>query len=83
MEAAQKPEEAGKFWDRLRDAIVQNNNFGNAANDAGPLWLGIRLNASKNAGAYNRLVDSKGAWFLQMLRMMMRDEKPATRTLWR
>ena len=75
MEAAQKPEEAGKFWDRLRDAIVQKNNFGNAANDAGPLWLGIRLNASKNVGAYNRLVYSKGAWFLQMLRMMMRDEK--------
>ncbi|HEY6340258.1 MAG TPA: M1 family aminopeptidase [Bryobacteraceae bacterium] len=75
LEATEKPAESAKFWDRLRDAIVQKNSFGNSANDAGPLWLGFRLNSQKTAGAYNRLVYSKGAYFLQMLRMLMRDEK--------
>jgi len=75
VEATLKPAEADKFWDRVRDEIVQKNPFGNAPNDAGPVWLGQRLETFKNAGAYDRLVYSKGAYFLQMLRMLMRDPK--------
>ena len=68
-----------KFWDRLRDEITQKNSFGNAPNDAGPVWLGERMDSSKFAGAYNRMVYPKGAYFLQMLRMMMHDEKTGDR----
>jgi hypothetical protein len=75
VEATAKPAEADKFWDRLRDEIVQKNPFGIAPNDAGPVWLGQRLETFKTRGAYDRLVYPKGAYFLQMLRMLMRDDK--------
>ncbi len=75
VEATAKRDELDKFWDRLRDEIEQKNPFGNAPNDAGPVWLGQRLDSSKTRGAYNGLVYAKGAYFLHMLRMMMHDEK--------
>ena len=31
------------FWERLRKRILEKNNFGVAPNDAGPLWMGLRL----------------------------------------
>jgi hypothetical protein len=74
VEASSKPAEVDTFWDRLRNEIVQKNNFGIAPNDAGPLWLGPRLNTFKTPGAYNRLIYPKGAYVLQMLRMLMHDE---------
>jgi hypothetical protein len=79
VEATAKGGELDKFWERLREEIVQKNPFGNAPNDAGPIWLGERLNTFKNAGAYNRMVYPKGAYFLQMLRMLMRDDKTGDR----
>ena len=75
VEAIEKPAERDRFWDRLRDEIVQKNSFGNSANDSGPLWLGLRLNTFKTRGAYNRLVYPKGSYFLQMLRMLMQDDQ--------
>jgi hypothetical protein len=75
VEATSKPAEVDRFWDRLREEIVQKNPFGIAPNDAGPVWLGQRLETFKTRGAYNGLVYPKGAYFLQMLRMLMRDEK--------
>jgi hypothetical protein len=75
VEATSKPAEADKFWDRLRDEIVQKNPFGIAPNDAGPVWLRQRLETFKTRGAYDYLVYPKGAYFLQMLRMLMRDDK--------
>jgi len=74
IEAA-KPAEREMFWKRLRDEITEKNEFGNSPNDAGPIWLGLRLNTSKNPNAYNQLVYPKGAYTLQMLRMLMRDDK--------
>jgi hypothetical protein len=75
LETTGKPAELQKFWDRRRTEITAKNNFGNSANDAGPIWLGLRLNTSKTAGAYQRLAYPKGAYVLQMIRMLMRDEK--------
>jgi hypothetical protein len=72
---ASKPSDTEKFWQSLREEITQKNEFGNAANDAGPIWLGLLLDTFKNPGAYNRLVYPKGAYILQMLRMLMRDDK--------
>ena len=43
-----------------------------AADDAGPLVLGYRLNSSKSPGGFARVVYGKGAWVMHMLRMMLR-----------
>lgn len=75
VEATSKAAEVDKFWDRLRDEIVAKNPFGNSPNDAGPVWLGERLDWFKTRGAYNGLVYPKGAYFMQMLRMLMWDVK--------
>ena len=62
-----------KFWEHERDAIVSKNNFGQSPNDAGPLWLGVRLSTPKNPRGYSGLVYPKGAYVLHMLRNMMWD----------
>jgi hypothetical protein len=43
------------------------------ANDAGPIWMGQRLDSEKTPGAYNVLVYSKGGFVLHMLRMLLYD----------
>jgi len=75
MVTEKKPDKYRQFWDRNRKAILDKNEFGRAANDAGPLWMGLRLNTVKTAGAYNRLVYPKGGYVLHMLRNMMWDQK--------
>jgi hypothetical protein len=62
-----------KYWDRQSRNIVEKNQWGNRANDAGPIWMGLRLNTFKTQGAYNRLVYPKGGYILHMLRAMMYD----------
>ena len=61
------------FWERLRKRILEKNNFGVAPNDAGPLWLGLRLVSPRSENAYQNLTYPKGAYILQMLRSMMYD----------
>ncbi len=63
------------YWEHARKAILDKNNFGRAANDAGPIWMGTRLNTAKSAGAYNRIVYPKGGYVLHMLRYLMQDPK--------
>jgi Peptidase family M1 domain len=69
-----QPGEVQKFWERLHTEITEKNNFGTSANDAGPIWLGLRLDTPKTPGAYRRMVYPKGAYILQMIRMMMGDQ---------
>lgn len=64
-----------KYWDNARLRIVEKNNYGHRANDAGPLWLGLRLSSEKNRGAYSSLVYRKGGYVLHMLRQMMFDDE--------
>ena len=59
------------FWERQRVRILEKNNFGVSPNDAGPLWLGRRLDSPRSERAYNGLTYPKGAYVLQMLRSMM------------
>jgi hypothetical protein len=60
-----------EFWDRLRRRILEKNNFGIAPNDAGPLWMGLRLISPRTENAYQNVTYPKGAYVLQMLRSMM------------
>lgn len=59
------------FWTRLQKRVLEKNEYGIAANDAGPLWLGLRLISPRSESAYNALTYAKGAYVLQMLRSMM------------
>jgi len=60
-----------EFWERLRQRILEKNNFGIAPNDAGPLWMGLRLISPRTESAYQNITYPKGAYVLQMLRSMM------------
>ena len=60
------------FWNDERKSIVQKNQFGFRAVDVGPVILGYRLNSSKAGfNIYRDLIYAKGAYILQMIRMMM------------
>lgn len=59
------------FWERLRKRILEKNNFGVAPNDAGPLWMGLRLASPRSENAYQNVTYPKGAYVLQMLRSLM------------
>ncbi len=60
-----------EFWNRLRKRILEKNNYGIAPNDAGPLWMGLRLSSPKTSDAYQNVTYPKGAYVLQMLRSVM------------
>src|SRR5467141_142661 len=62
------------FWERQRVRILEKNIFGVSPNDAGPLWLGIRLISPRSGQAYQGVTYSKGAYVLSMLRSLMRAE---------
>jgi Peptidase family M1 domain/Carboxypeptidase regulatory-like domain len=62
-----------EFWERLRRRILEKNNYGIAPNDAGPLWMGLRLDSPRTENAYQNVIYPKGAYVLQMLRAMMFD----------
>jgi Carboxypeptidase regulatory-like domain/Peptidase family M1 domain len=60
-----------EFWDHLHQRILEKNNFGIAPNDAGPLWMGLRLISPHTENAYQNVTYPKGAYVLQMLRSIM------------
>jgi hypothetical protein len=60
-----------RFWDRLRERVLDKNTFGVAPNDAGPLWMGLRLISPRTENAYQNVTYPKGAYVLQMLRSIM------------
>jgi hypothetical protein len=64
-----------EFWERLRLRILEKNNFGLAPNDAGPIWMGLRLISPRSESAYQNVTYPKGAYILQMLRSMMYDSE--------
>ena len=70
-----KSDKFKKFWDRARERIIEKNNFGIRATDAGPIWMGLRLNTFKTERAYNCIVYPKGGYVLHMLRYLMFDNK--------
>ena len=70
-----KPEQYLKYWERQKELILQKNQWGTSANEAGPIWLGLRLNTFKSPGAYQRVVYPKGGYIVHMLRYLMQDPK--------
>jgi hypothetical protein len=64
-----------KYWRDHRENIMAKNEYGRRPNDAGPIWLGQRLDSFKNDNAYAALVYNKGGYVLHMLRQLMYDAK--------
>jgi aminopeptidase N len=59
------------FWERQRVLILEKNNFGTSPNDAGPLWMGLRLISPRTSNAYRGVIYPKGAYVLLMLRSIL------------
>ncbi len=64
-----------EFWDRQRREVMEKQAFG-APNDAGPIWLGIRIVTPKEDGAYRDVIYPKGAFILAMLRSLLYNDHP-------
>jgi Peptidase family M1 domain len=61
-----------KFWDDQHKRLIEKDKEGFRPIDVGPVTMGARLDNTKSGGGvYGSLVYSKGAYILQMIRMMM------------
>ena len=60
-----------EFWQRQQKRVMEKNQFGVAPNDAGPIWLGLRLISPRTESAYQNVTYAKGAYILEMLRSIM------------
>ncbi len=67
----QGPKMYEKFWNDEHKLIVEKNRFGFRAIDVGPVTMGYRLDNSKTGEIGRYLIYPKGAYILQMVRMMM------------
>ncbi len=66
------------FWADERWLMTQKNVEGKRAIDVGPVTLGYRLSTAKSGfDITRRLIYPKGAYILQMVRFMLRDERSA------
>jgi len=65
-----------KFWSDERELLLERDPQGYRAIDAGPLTMGYRASNSRTGGGITRrLIYPKGAYVLQMIRMMMFDNR--------
>ena len=63
------------YWKRARERLLEKNQYGRRANDAGPIWLGRQLDTFKSDSAYDTVVYEKGGYVINMLRMLMYDRE--------
>jgi len=76
LQAFYKDGSYDKFWEKERELLTEKDKEGFRAIDVGPVTLGYRL-ASTRAGFSipRRLIYPKGAYILNMIRMMMWDNE--------
>jgi hypothetical protein len=67
------------YWKTARDRLLAKNEFGHQPNDAGPLWLGQRLDSARNPGGYRYTNYEKGGYVLHMLQQLMYDPKEGSK----
>jgi aminopeptidase N len=69
------PQEYARFWEDEREMMLEKSEWGQRGADF-PLTVGYRANSSRTGDwVTRRLIYPKGAWVLQMLRMMLWDPK--------
>jgi hypothetical protein len=66
-----------KMMNRKRRSLLETRNFLFSENgqEASPITMGYRVSTSTTAGDYSRIIYSKGAWVLHMLRNLALDLK--------
>jgi hypothetical protein len=64
------PQKYLDYWDHARKRLTEKNAFGRRLNDAGPVWMGPRVDTFKNP-ASTAIVYDKGGYVLHMLRSLM------------
>ena len=69
------PKKVKEFWELKRKWLLSKDPAGNRPVDVGPLWLGVQLPSYNEPRSYQILVYSKGAYVLEMLRMLMEDTR--------
>ena len=73
---SKEPQRFTKFWNDELRLLTERNKEGYRPIDAGPLTMGYRLSNSREGfDVYRRLIYPKGAYVLQMVRMMMWDRQ--------
>lgn len=73
---AKEPQKYAKFWNDELKLLTERNKEGYRAIDAGPVTMGYRLSNSRQGFSITRrLIYPKGAYILQMVRMMMWDRQ--------
>ena len=73
---AKEPQKYAKFWNDELKLLTEHNKEGYRPIDAGPITMGYRLSNSREGfDIYRRLIYPKGAYVLQMIRMMMFDRQ--------
>lgn len=76
LDIARGKQGQAKFDQLLRDYkrdLLSKTVGGATVESGGPIWLGARLNNSKDPGGYDAIVYKKACWVMQMLRMVMTD----------
>ncbi len=76
MQRTLGPKRLSEYWEQSRKWILETPPRSSVSNDeAGPLTLGTRLYTRRTPSAYQAIVYLKGAYVLQMLRMLMWDPR--------
>jgi hypothetical protein len=69
-----QPKDVNDFWNLKRSWILSKNGAGYRPIDAGPIWLNAQLGDFEQS-QNTRLLYHKGAYVLEMLRVLMYDTK--------
>jgi aminopeptidase N len=78
MVYAKQPNRYFEFWKDERELLTERNKEGFRSIDAGPVTMGYRVSNTRTGfDITRRLIYPKGAYILQMIRMMMWDRKTA------
>ena len=70
-----QPQKLSSFWNLKRKWLLSNNSAGHRPVDVGPIWLAAQLPSYHEPDLYRILVYQKGAYVLEMLRILMWDPK--------
>jgi aminopeptidase N len=69
------PGKVRSFWDLKRKWLLDKDSAGHRPVDVGPLWLSLQLPTYQEGNLYQVLVYYKGAYVLEMLRVLMENPK--------
>ena len=70
-----QPGKMRSFWDLKRKWLLDKDSAGHRPVEVGPLWLGLQLPSYMERNLYQVLVYYKGAYVMEMLRLLLEDPR--------